>query len=261
MAHTHLQRFGHKDTPLPLPLGRHIQHDSQSRMFTFQVPPTPVRYTTVLWPHSTPVLDQGKKNACTGDAMAQLLNCDMFASVRRTVKALPGVELATAPWLTQGDALAIYSLGTHYDGFGPSQYYPPHDDGGTGLGVAKAAQQLGYIDRYLHCYTFAQFQAAIQTQPVLLGTSWTDSMFDIDPLTGFISVGQLNDTTVVGGHEWVALGIDYQLRCGVGLCAWGARWGGGPGLSPGMFRVSFNDFQALLADSGDIIVPHGVSMP
>lgn len=260
MAHVSLRRFEKQQTPFPL--GRHVQHDSRSRAFTFQVPATAAKHVSVLWPHSTPVLNQGGKAACTGDAMAQLLNCDMFASVRTLVKSLPEAGLTTtAPWLTQADALAIYSLGTHYDGFGPSQYYPPNDDGGSGLGVAKAAQELGYVDRYQHCYTFAQLQAAIQVQPVIVGTSWTNPMFTCDPATGFITTGQLNDNTVVGGHEWVLLGIDYQLMCVVGLNSWGSGWGGGPGLSHGLFRVSFNDFQALLADDGDIVVPHGIGLP
>ena len=258
MGHVALRRFEKQNTPFPL--GRHIQHDSRSRSFTFPVPATPVRHTTVLWPHSTPVLNQGDKSSCTGNAMVQLLNCDMFAQTRRLIKSLPEADAATTPWLTEADALKVYSLGTHYDGFGPSQYYPPNDDGGSGLGVAKAAQELGFIDSYLHCYTFAQFQAAIQTQPVIVGTSWTNPMFNPDPSTGLVTVGQLNDNTVVGGHEWAVLGIDYQRLCVVGLNSWGPGWGGGPGLSNGQFRVSFNDFQALLADDGDIVVPHAVGL-
>lgn len=257
MAHVIARRFEKVETPHPL--GRHIQHDSRSRSFTFQVPVTPIRQTTVLWPHSTPVLNQGQKSSCTGNAMAQLLNCDMFAPVRAAVKSLPWGD-TTDHWLTEADALEFYSLATHYDGFGPSQYYPPTDDGASGLGVAKGAQQLGYIDTYQHCYTFTQLQAAIQTQPVIVGTSWTNLMFTADA-NGFVSVGPLNDSTVVGGHEWLLLGIDYQKLCIVGLNSWGSDWGGGPGIAPGMFRVSFSDFQSLLADEGDVVVPHGLGLP
>jgi hypothetical protein len=189
--------------------------------------------------------------------MAQLLNCDMFAPVRARVKDLP--EGKPSNWLTEGDALKFYELATRYDGMGPTQYYPPNDDGATGLGAAKAAQQLGFVDRYTHCYTWSQFQAAIQHQPVLMGTSWTDPMFNADS-TGKISVGPLNDNTVVGGHEWVGIGIDYERLDVIGLQSWG-NWGGGLGLPVGYFRVSFADFQALLADDGDVIVPHGTALP
>jgi hypothetical protein len=253
MAHVNLRRFEKQDTPFPL--GRHVYHDSRSRSFTFQVPATPIVHNTIIWPHSTPILNQGQKFSCTGNAAAQLLNCDLFAPARATVKALP--EGDPSNWLTEGDALQLYGLGTHLDGFGADQYYPPNDDGGSGLGVAKALQQLGYVDSYTHCYTFTQFQAAIQTQPVLMGTSWTNSMFTPDPVTGRITVGLLNDQTVVGGHEWVGLGIDYQTQDVVGLQSWG-DWGGGTGLNVGMFKISFAEFANLLADEGDIVVPHVV---
>lgn len=189
--------------------------------------------------------------------MSQLLNCDLFAGERAKFTTVP--TASPANWLTEAAAIDLYGAGTRYDGFGPSQFYPPNDDGGTGLGVAKAAQMLGLIDRYSHCYTFAQFQAAIQTQPVLLGTSWTDSMFTPDA-DGRITVGPLNDDTVLGGHEYVGLGIDYQNLDVIALQSWG-QWGGGRDLAVGLFRISFADFQALLADSGDIIVPHVFGAP
>lgn len=254
MSHVHLRRFEKQDTPYGL--GRHIQHDSRSRDFTFQVSATPVAHVTKIYPHTTPILNQGKRSSCTGNAMAQLLNCDLFASTRAKVKAMPEGEPSN--WLTEADALNFYSLGTHNDGMGPSQFYPPNDDGGTGLGVAKAAQDLGYIDRYEHCYTFTQFQAAIQKQPVLLGTSWTNSMFEPDA-NGRITVGPLNDSTVVGGHEYVGIGIDYEHLDVIGLQSWGV-WGGGGVLPVGYFRISFTDFQNLLADDGDIIVPRGIGL-
>lgn len=255
MGSVHFKRFEQRDTPHPL--GRHVQHDSRSRSFAFPVPAVPVKHVSVQWPHSTPVLNQGQKSSCTGNAMAQLLNCDMFAPVRAKVKALPEVA-GSAPgdnWLTEGDALQFYSLATHNDGSGPSQFYPPNDDGSSGLGVVKGAQSLGFVDRYTHCFSFAQFQAAIQTQPVLLGTSWTDSMFSPNA-SGRISVGPLNDQSVVGGHEWLGIGIDYQHLEVLGLNSWGPGWG-----QHGIFRISFADFQALLADDGDVVVPHGVSLP
>jgi hypothetical protein len=163
--------------------------------------------------------------------------------------------------LTEADAIKLYSLATQLDGFGPTQYYPPHDEGSSGLGVAKAAIQLGYIDTYQHCFTLAQVQAAIQHQPVITGTSWTESMFTPDHKTGFVRVGPLNDSSVVGGHEYLVQGIDYERDAVVCLNSWGDTWGGGAGLSPGQFRISFSDYAALLADSGDVVVPHGTGLP
>lgn len=247
MPHQFVHRFPKQETPRPL--GRHIDHDSRSRAFAFSVPERVVE-RSVVWPHNTPVLNQGQIGACTGNAMAQLLNCKLFAPCR-----LGKMSLA------ETDALQLYSLATHLDGFGPGQYYPPHDEGSSGLGVAKAAAQLGYIDTYQHCFTLEQLQAAIQTQPVITGTSWTQPMFTPDPKTGFVSVGPLNDSTVVGGHEYLVQGIDYEREAIVCLNSWGDTWGGGAGLAAGQFRISFSDYTALLADSGDVVVPHGKGLP
>lgn len=239
MSHVFIHKFPENDTPYPL--SRHIEHDSRSRHFAFEGVAAGV---SVTWPHNTPVLNQGNVGSCTGNAMAQLLNCRMFAPCR-----LGKISL------NESDALHLYSIATHEDGFGPSQYYPPHDEGSSGLGVAKAATYLGYIDSYRHCFTLSQLQAAIETQPVITGTSWTNSMFQPDPKTGFVSVGPLNDSTVAGGHEYLIQGIEYNNKAIVCLNSWGTSWGGGDGLTPGQFRISFNDYESLLADQGDIIVP------
>lgn len=242
MPHVNTHKFEKKDTPFAL--GRHVDHDSRSRSFTFRVPATPIVHRSVLWPHNTPVLNQGAVSSCTGHAMAQLLNCKLFAPCRMGKMSL-----------NEADALKLYSLATHLDGFGADQYYPPNDDGSSGLGVAKAAQEIGYIDTYAHCYTLRQLEAAIQTQPVITGTSWTNSMFEPDPQTGIVPVGSINDNTVSGGHEYLIQGIDYQNETLICLNSWGVGWGGGEGLSPGQFRITFADFTSLLAADGDVVVP------
>jgi hypothetical protein len=239
--HVHVHRYDKHDTPHAL--GRHVVHDSRSRDFTFEVKgPTPER--SVVWPHNTPVLNQGQLGSCTGNAMAQLLNCKLFAPCRLGKMSLD-----------EADAVKIYSLGTHDDGGGPDQYYPPNDDGCSGLGVAKAAQSIGYINSYLHCFTLTQLQAAIQTQPVIVGTPWTEQMFTPDPTTGVVTVGAINDSTVQGGHEYLCQGIDFETATLIFLNSWGTSWGGGTGLKPGQFRISFADFTNLLAAEGDVVVP------
>ncbi len=251
MPHVLLHRFTKHETPFAL--GRHLEHDSRSRSFTIEVPPVGVPRKSVLWPHRAPVLNQMKLGACTGFAMTQLLNCCMYAPTRKKVKGTDG-------WLTDADAILMYGLATHLDGFGPENYYPPNDDGSTGLGVAKAAEQDGFIDSYQHAYTVPQLQAALATQPVIAGTSWTNSMFRCDPVTGFVTVGPINDSTIAGGHEYAILGVDYQLQCFVMLNNWSDKWGGGDGLAPGYFRVKFTDYEELLANDGDIIIPHCVGL-
>ena len=224
-------------TDTPFRLGRHIQHDSRSRDFAFPEPETVTRVTTI-WPTSAPVLDQGNTNSCTGNAITQLLDCDMFAPVR---------QAKGHKYLNEGAAMHFYGLGTHLDGCGPDQYYPPNDQGCDGLSVTKAAQQLGYVDKYLHCFTWAQVQAALQTQPVIAGVSWTQAMFTCRS-NGFVYPGPINSVTVQGGHEFCIRGIDYQTQSVICRNSWGASWGGGPGIEPGEFRLTFYDLKSLLAE-------------
>jgi hypothetical protein len=247
MSRSTIHRFPKVETPFPL--GRHIDHDSRSRHFTVEVPSRIVE-RSVIWPHNTPVLDQGRTSGCTGNAMAQLLNCKLFAPCREGRISL-----------TEADALSLYSLATHLDGFGPDQYYPPTDSGSSGLGVAKAAIQLGYIDTYQHAFTLEQLQAGIQNQPVITGTSWTSSMFNPNPETGFITVGAINDSTVQGGHEYLIQGIDYEKQAIVMLNSWGNSWGGGGGLQPGQAYISFTDYTNLLSDQGDVVIPQSKKVP
>jgi len=235
---------------LPVPddtperLGRHIHHDSRSRDYRFGAA-QPSRDVSTRWTYSLPVLNQWNTNACTGNAMAHFLNTDYAAQARAAKKV---------SWCTESLALQFYSVATREEG-NPAYYYPPHDQGSDGLDVAKAAQSLGWVDRYEHCFTFNQFRAALQTQPVLMGTVWTNSMFKPDP-TGLVRVGEISDYTIAGGHEWLALGINYGTQLITGLSSWGAGWG-----NKGKFDLSFPEFESLMYTQGDVIVPHAIGLP
>ena len=245
-VHTH-----HLPVPTDTPhrLGRHIRHDDRSLAFSFLEPASP-NYVTTSWNTSAPVLNQLKTSACTGNALAQMLDCDLFAPVR-TAKG--------HKFLNEEAALHFYSLATHISN--PSdQWYPPNDDGSDGLAVAQAAQQLGYVDRYLHAFTWAQVQAALATQPVIFGTIWTKVMFGC-AADGFVSPGEINDSTIAGGHELMIRGINYESSFLILRNSWGSAWGGGPDIMPGEFKLTFADFQTLLAAEGDVVAPHGAGLP
>jgi hypothetical protein len=198
-----------------------------------------------------PVLNQGNYNSCVGNTFTQICNTQLFTSVR-TAK--------NVSWFTEGFALQLYSRATHDDGMS-QYYYPPNDDGSTALGGAKAAQDLGLIDRYEHTFTFDAFRAALQRQPVCVGTLWTQDMFNPDPVSGLLTVnlGDPNDpnnTNIAGGHEYLALGLDYTHQWVIFLTSWGPSFG-----LDGRFKISFADFATLLAAEGDVVVPHGIGMP
>jgi len=231
-------------TDTPYRLGRHVGHDVRAAHFPF-AQSRPVAEVTTTWSYTVPVLNQWQTSSCTGNAMAGFLNTDYCAPTRRA---------KNVSWLTEKDALQFYSVATHEEN-DPSDYYPPNDNGSCGLDVARAAQSLGWIDGYSHCTEFDAFRAALQSQPVLVGTVWTNAMFSPDS-TGQVSPGPLDDSTIVGGHEYLALEIHYDTRLLWFLTSWGPDFGKG-----GKFAMSFDDFAGLLAVQGDVVVPHGVALP
>lgn len=209
-------------------LGRLVEHDPRSRDYAARTATTP---RSVLWGHHAPILDQGDLGSCTGNALAQLINADPFAASRPN------------GYLTEDDAVKLYELATTLDNV--SGTYPPQDTGSTGLAVAKAGVRLGYFASYAHAFGFDHFAAALQLQPVIVGTAWTADMFTPDELGTVRPTGD-----VAGGHEYLALGIDYASGMLTFLNSWGDQWGVG-----GRFYMRFNDFAALLAQQGDVTAP------
>jgi hypothetical protein len=229
-------------TDTPHRLGRHQEHDEASWRFEFSGPRRGVDRDH-LWTFSKPVLNQGDTNSCVGNTFAQFINTDFAAAARAKLKD---------SWETETKALNCYHLATIADGIN-TDYFPPNDNGTSGLGGAKAAQQLGWIDRYEHVFDFNTFRVAIQSQPVCVGTLWTNQMFTPEA-KGLLTVGDLTPENTAGGHEYLALGISYTLRLVRFLTSWGAAFGLG-----GQFTMTFDDFEKLISAQGDIIVPHPIS--
>jgi hypothetical protein len=219
--------------------GRLVDHDPLSRSFAHPQPAQLVP-KTVLWAHHAPVLDQGNLGSCTGNALAQCLNTDYFApSLRKVNKGQP---------LLEHDAVKLYSLGTRLDGI-PGNTYPPTDGGGSGLGVCKAGTKLGFLRSYRHAFSFTAFLAALQTQPLIVGTAFYKGMED-PARDGLVKpTGEL-----AGGHEYCVLGGDYGTQRLTFLNSWSAEWG-----VNGRFLMDFADFESLLADQGDATIPVGVA--
>lgn len=222
-------------------LGRHVEHDSASRGFAFDLGALALPLHPVEWTISTPVLNQLNTEGCTGNAFAQFLNCDVNAPLRTKL----GRE-----WFTEGDALNIYDLATHLDGLHNSGPYAPQvDDGSSGLGAVKACQQLGYVTAYQHTFSFDTFLGALAIQPVCVGTAWTNDMENSDA-NGLVSVGSLDDSNISGGHEYLGLGFNPLTKLVKFRNSWGADWG-----QAGSFFITYSDFHRLLMSQGDVVVP------
>lgn len=209
-------------------LGRNVEHDPLSRNFAH--PAAALVKKTTLWAHHVPVLDQGHLGSCTGNALAQCLNTDYFA------KARPG------RYLDEHDAIMLYSKATHLDKY--TGYYPPDDTGSSSNAVCKAGKVFGYLSAYRWCFSFNSFLSALQTQPLIVGTAFHADMEDPDR-NGFVKP----TGTILGGHEYCVLGVDYSSESLTFLNSWG-QWG-----INGRFKMKFNDFKILLANYGDVTVP------
>ena len=210
------------------PLGRHLEpnHDPMSLQYPAE---RASALKTVLHQHNGPVLDQGQLGSCTGNAAAQALNTDPLMPHGRRL-------------LTEQDAIGIYSWATAHDPY-PGQY-PPQDTGSSGLAVAKAAKHLGLITGYAHAFGLAHVLSTLVLRPLIVGTRWHQDMFTPDP------DGTVHPTgAVVGGHEYLLLGLDVAQEFVYALNSWGTNWG-----VDGMFRIEWNDLSGLLSDSGDATV-------
>lgn len=226
-------------------LGRHVEHDERSLRFEYMPRDAQPKGKNTFWASATGPLNQGRVGSCTGNAEAQWLNTEFAAA---TLKLTHDNQ-----FMTEADALKIYSLGTHLDSNPGS--YPPDDTGSTGLAVAKAGVKLGYLDSYEHTFSFTALQAAIETTPTINGTMWTKNMFT--PHNGLVKVGKLVQSNIAGGHEYLCCGIDFTEEVLQFRNSWGDQdaW---PGCKPGgYFAIGFADYQRLLAEQGDVTVLHG----
>jgi hypothetical protein len=229
-------------------LGRHVAHDSRSLDYEYLPRTAAPQQKNTFWDSAAKPLNQGSLGSCTGNAVAQWLNTNYANAVRKATSA--------NRYMTEKNAVAIYSLGTRLDSQPGS--YPPNDTGCDGVSVAKAARQMGYLSGYSHTFSFSALQAALETAPVICGSVWTNTMFK--PHNGLVRIGALTQSNIAGGHEYLGCGIDFTEDVFIFRNSWGDTkdW---PGCKPGgYFAISFADYQKLLYDQGDVTVLHGKGM-
>ncbi len=113
--------------------------------------------------------------------------------------------------------------------------------------VCKAAKKMGLINAYKHAFGIEHALEALVVRPVITGISWYTS-FDTPDASGLIEIAE--GATVRGGHEVVADGIDLQNELVWFWNSWGPEWGKG-----GRFCMSFDTWDRLLKEEGDVTVP------
>jgi hypothetical protein len=212
-----------------LPLGRHVEHDSRSRLFDVASRGETRALVPKRWNRISPIFDQHDLGSCTGMAMAGWLGSSPHCGDPNMFR--------------ENEACWIYAAGTRLDAF--SGEWPPTDTGSSGLGVCKAARMMGMIKGWTQAFTTDAMLQALMTSPVIIGSIWTDGMFTPD------ADGEVKPTgTVAGGHEYLCRGWDGQyLWCDN---SWGTSWG----PLGGSFRLSMASWETLRGQQADVIVPH-----
>ncbi|MBB3752627.1 hypothetical protein FHT44_005139 [Mycolicibacterium sp. BK634] len=215
--------------------GRLVDHDPRSRQFRHTFTATSLK--PVDWDDDAPITDQGQIGGCTGWTMLDILNNHLFRGNR--VHATKSDAL-----LPNNKGLDLYSRATRLDGIA-NNTYPPTDEGSSGLGAVKAGKAEKFVLTYTHGFSMNDFLVALQHQPVMVGTVWTQGMFDPDK-TGLVRPTGVQQ----GGHEYGAFGYNPATGLIKFRNHWTDQWG-----VKGRFYIRATDFEKLLAAQGDVTIP------
>ena len=218
-----------KEQPGAGRLGRHVEHDPQSRAYSAGT----AAIKTVRHQRHGKAFNQGALGSCTGNAMAGVLMTEPLWVRGRT--------------LTEADAVALYKAATTLDDI-PGKY-PPSDTGSSGLAVMKAAVRAKYITGYAHTFSLEQLLGSLVLSPGILGINWYDS-FDATRPDGECMLSP--SAKARGGHEVQLFGIDAEKKRVWCYNSWGPSWGG---CRNGTFYFSWKTLARLLGEQGDATFP------
>jgi hypothetical protein len=214
-------------------LKRHVAWDDASRGFAL---PDVAPYGVSL-PRA---VQHVRANALLG-----CLGTEPFASqLRERYRA--AVDLAR---FDEALALAVYHDETILDERAIPGVYPPDDTGSAGLYAMKVAKRRGWIRAYRHGFSFSATVAALVNGPVMVGSAWLHSMFEVDR-SGTVVVDRASP--IDGGHEYVVDGYDLDEGVAFMTNSWGETWG-----DRGHAKIRLGDLRWLLSSrmQGDVVQP------
>lgn len=170
-------------------------------------------------------LDQGQEGACVGFGFSH--------------------ELAARPRVlpvTNDSARALYKAAQLVD------EWPGEDYSGTSvLAGAKIVTQMGHYKEYRWAMTLEEAVMAVGYRgPIVVGFNWYDGM--MRPSEGFVRPSG----GIVGGHCTLVYSVavapaNRYFRI---WNSWGQDWG-----DNGTAKLSFDDFERLLHESGEVCLP------
>ncbi len=222
-------------------LGRHVEHDPESRMFAHAETST-AGLKSASWTRHGDPFDQGELGSCT---------CNAIAGACMTEPLFQPLRV-----LTEVDAVALYRLATMLDDIEGS--YPPDDTGSSGLAACKAAKRRGLIGSYSHAFTLSAMLSALQHGPVIVGMNWYAS-FETPDADGLVSIAK--HSPIRGGHEVECFGVDIvrdshgEIAMTLSKLHFWNSWGTSYGVG-GAFSMTLATWQRLMSEGGDCTVPH-----
>lgn len=225
-------------------LGRLVMPDPRDRNFLMRLVMRPRRLPDdKVWTPG-PVLDQGQTSSCVGHGWyGYWLSAPVIEKPDDTHQ------------VPDASAIEIYQAAQLIDGI-PL----PHDGSSVRAGAQVLADPQGPLSRGgkapITTYVWAQNADDVKhwvlgNGPVVVGTSWTEAMFQPDA-KGFIRPTGAAE----GGHCWLIIGYHTSLDAFVMRNSWGESWSEVEGL-PGCAYISRTALNGLLRDQGEACAATG----
>lgn len=233
-------------------LDRLVDFDERSRQFPVRAliaEDKPARsYTWNFAPRDRAPLDQGPDGACVGFAWTHELQA------KPAVLGGLGKQFAYESVYLEAQKIDPWE-GGEYPGASPRY------SGTSVLAGAKVLHRKGYLDEYRWAFGRDDLVMAVGHQgPAIVGTNWYSGMSTPDEDDYARPTG-----SVLGGHAYLCLSVDFDdgfFRC---VNSWGPNWGGIDdwvnwrdttiNRLPGWFKIAFEDMDTLLADRGEACIP------
>lgn len=206
---------------------RHVQFDERSRNFPIRAA-VPLQHRSYTWTVGI-TLDQGQEGACVGFGWAH--------------------ELAAKPIIVK-DITNQFAHDRIYKEAQKLDEWDGEDYSGTSViaGAKVVKNQLKAMVEYRWAFGLEDLRLAVgHAGPAVLGVNWYEGMFNVDSGNFVHAIGQMS-----GGHCICCFGVNNRSKYFSLHNSWGESWGNG-----GNCKISFDDMDKLLHESGEACIPMG----